>query len=294
MMRSLYSAVSGLRNHQTRMDVIANNIANVNTVGYKTSRVVFQDIFSQTSRSASGSTGTIGGTNPIQIGLGITLSAIDVIQTESAFARTDRPLDFMISGEGFFIIQTPTETLYTRAGNFYIDDDNYLVNSSGYYVMGYEEVNMADIDTDTALAKIKLSWDDGGTEKRYMNIGIDKNGQITGKRIEVDNSDPTNIVVTETIETIGFLSLATFNNTSGLEKAGESLYRESNNSGTATYSLPNTEGAGKLMGGGLEMSNVDLANEFTDMIITQRGFQANSRSITVSDTMLEELINLKR
>jgi flagellar hook protein FlgE len=280
------------------MDVIANNIANVNTVSYKTSRVVFQDIFSQTSRSASGSTGIIGGTNPIQIGLGITLSAIDVIQTESAFARTDRPLDFMISGEGFFIIQTPTETLYTRAGNFYIDDDNYLVNSAGYYVMGYANPDPEDNDwvpdySTEDLSKIQLSWDDAGTEKRYMNISVDKNGKVTGKKIEVDNSvSPAE--VTETIETIGYLALSTFNNTSGLEKAGESLYRQSNNSGAATFTLPNFEGAGKLMGGGLEMSNVDLANEFTDMIITQRGFQANSRSITVSDTMLEELINLKR
>ena len=294
MMRSLYSAVSGLRNHQTRMDVIANNIANVNTVGYKTSRVVFQDIFSQTSRSASGSTGIIGGTNPIQIGLGITLAAIDVIQTESAFARSDRPLDFMISGEGFFVVQTPTETLYTRAGNFYIDDDNYLVNSSGYYVMGYDEQELSDIDENTELSKIKLAWEDGNVETRYMNISIDQNGKVTGKKIEVDYSSAPDVVVTETIETIGYLTLATFNNTSGLEKAGESLYRVSNNSGAATYSTPNTQGAGKLMGGGLEMSNVDLANEFTDMIITQRGFQANSRSITVSDTMLEELINLKR
>jgi flagellar hook protein FlgE len=162
--------------------------------------------------------------------------------------------------------------------------------------MGYNEENLADINSDTELSKIKLSWEDDndGVDKRYMNISIDKNGQITGKRIEVDDNDPDNIIVTETIDTIGYLSLATFNNTSGLEKAGESLYRVSNNSGAATCSLPNTQGAGKLMGGGLEMSNVDLANEFTDMIITQRGFQANSRSITVSDTMLEELINLKR
>ncbi|MCL1976139.1 MAG: flagellar hook-basal body complex protein [Firmicutes bacterium] len=322
MMRSLYSAVSGLRNHQTRMDVIANNIANVNTVGYKTSRVVFQDIFSQTSRNASSSTGIIGGTNPIQIGLGITLSAIDVIQTESAFARTDRPLDFMIEGEGLFIIQTPTETLYTRAGNFYIDDQNYLVNSSGYFVKGYPNEDIADalqsdanvgleLPTDVTsvndLGNIRLSYTGENDEQiRYMNISIDQNGKITGKRfVTVETKpavgiegeagySPPEYEVSEFVDTLGYLFLATFNNTSGLEKAGESLYRVSNNSGLATPSLPNFGGAGKVKGGGLEMSNVDLANEMTDMIVTQRGFQANSRAITVSDTMLEELINLKR
>ncbi|MCL1816307.1 MAG: flagellar hook-basal body complex protein [Clostridiales bacterium] len=299
MMRSLYSAVSGLRNHQTRMDVIANNIANVNTVGYKTSRVVFQDIFSQTSRNASGSTGIIGGTNPIQIGLGITLSAIDVIQTESAFARTDRPLDFTIHGEGFFIIQTPTENLYTRAGNFYIDDDNKLVTSSGYYVLGYVNPDPTDdtyeVDPENdELGIIRLSYGEDEDETRYMNIKIDDKGLVTGKRFETDTNTQGDEIVTEYTDTIGYVTLATFNNTSGLEKAGETLYRVSNNSGPATVNLPNYNGAGNLMGGGLEMSNVDLANEFTDMIVTQRGFQANSRSITVSDTMLEELINLKR
>ncbi|MCL1905669.1 MAG: flagellar hook-basal body complex protein [Clostridiales bacterium] len=295
MMRSLYSGVSGLKNHQTRMDVIANNIANVNTVGYKTSRVVFQDIFSQTSRSAAAPSGVVGGTNPIQVGLGVILSAIDVIHTESAFARSDRPLDFMISGEGYFVIETPNETLYTRAGNFYIDDENYLVNSAGYYVLGF-----ADDEPPTAappvydpatpfipddLNRIKVAYeDDDGNERRYMNISVDKNGVVSGKNID------------DEIEIIGYLSIATFNNTSGLEKAGGTNYRVSNNSGEPTIFLPNSReiGSGEILAGGLEMSNVDLANEFTDMIITQRGFQANSRSITVSDTLLEELINLKR
>jgi len=297
MMRSLYSGVSGLKNHQTRMDVIANNISNVNTVGYKTSRVVFQDIFSQTSRAASASADTIGGTNPMQIGLGITLSAIDMIDTESAFARTDRPLDFAINGEGYFTIETPNETAYTRAGNFYIDDSNYLVNSSGYFVLGYANDNPDDNtwtpDTTGDLSRIQLGYlDDTDTEQRYQNISIDKNGMITGKKI-TPSADPTQ-PSTEEIVTLGYLPLATFNNTSGLEKTGNSLYRVSNNSGPATYNLPNTGGAGQILGGGLEMSNVDLANEFTDMIVTQRGFQANARIITVSDTMLEELVNLKR
>ena len=147
MMRSLYSGISGLRNHQTRMDVIGNNISNVNTTGYKTSRVIFQDIFSQNVSSGMANQGFIGGTNPLQIGLGIRLSSVDVMHTPAPFARTDNPTDMMINGDGYFIVRGPDGPFYTRAGNFYIDNEGYLVNAQGFYVCGYSyEVTTGVID----------------------------------------------------------------------------------------------------------------------------------------------------
>ena len=148
MMRSLYSGISGLKNHQTRMDVIGNNIANINTTGYKTSRVIFQDIFSQTVRGGMANTDINGGTNPVQIGLGIKLSTIDVMHTPAPYARTDNPFDMMVEGDGYFIVGYPVEfdddgipvrydMFYTRAGNFKLDDEGFLTTSDGYYVLGY-------------------------------------------------------------------------------------------------------------------------------------------------------------
>ena len=349
MMRSLYSGISGLRNHQTRMDVIGNNISNVNTTGYKTSRTIFQDIFSQTA--AGGSAGApqlgVGGTNPMQIGLGIKLSSIDVMHTPAPFQRTDNPFDMMIGGDGFFIIEAPGGPqpgqmgyYYTRAGNFKLDDQGYLTTTDGYYVLGFastpvlEYLQEFDVDGDPVL-------DSNGDEVWYwrvvlrdVNGGTDPDEEVyistTPQRIQLraynaaaDPTDPTfspaawdwdadgplydslegftvgkngevTIIANNRKMTIAKLSIAMFANPSGLEKAGNSLYRETSSSGRAEIGEAYMNGAGTVEGGGLEMSNVDLATEFTDMIVTQRGFQANSRIITVTDSMLEELVNLKR
>lgn len=301
MMRSLYSGISGLRNHQTRMDVIANNIANVNTAGYVASRVVFKDVFSQTSKYASASTDAIGGTNPIQIGLGMSLATIDMLHGGgAAFARSDRELDFMIQGEGFFIIDinnTLGELRYSRAGNFYWDNAGNLVNGDGHYVMGMMVEEKYDSTTDvredydplTDTLAVITTTDPATGKALYKDMFIDDNGLIIGTALEAG----TGYVAGDKV-TIGYLVLATFNNNNGLEKVGNSLYKESNNSGEAAFSVAGVDGAGTLLAGGLEMSNVDLASEFTDMIVTQRGFQANSRIITTSDSILEELVNLKR
>lgn len=281
MMRSLYSGVTGLRNHQTRMDVIGNNIANVNTVGYKGSRVIFQDIYSQTMSPASGPNGTVsGGTNPQQIGLGMALSTIDVLHTRSAAQYTGSPLDLSIEGDGYFTVSNGGQQNFTRAGNFYTDVDNNLVNSNGYFVQGYQ--------VDNAGALIL----DGGGNPQFENIQIDPNYydvtiNSTGQIVGLEKA-------TNAKHVLGQIALATFNNNSGLEKAGQNMYRSTINSGAAAFSIPGSGGSGKLKPGTLEMSNVDLANEFTDMIVTQRGFQANSRIITTTDSMLEELVNLKR
>ena len=334
MMRSLYSGISGLRNHQTRMDVIGNNISNVNTVGYKTSRVIFQDIFSQNMAAGAANNLAIpvGGTNPIQIGLGIKLSSVDVLHTPSAFQRTDNATDMMIGGEGFFIVRGPDGDFYTRAGNFKIDDEGFLVTVDGYFVMGYSYDR--DAATDPLEVVSEELMDSSGnpfTPPRFRYwVEIDPNAEIEpsvglqrirvriptdGMTIGGDGPPPLPDLPPDFVELLNFsvakdgsvevlsnnrkltiakVAIAMFSNPGGLEKAGNSLYRETNSSGAVQVGLPYENGAGTVEGGGLEMSNVDLASEFTDMIVTQRGFQANSRIITVSDTMLEELVNLKR
>ena len=328
MMRSLYSGISGLKNHQTRMDVIGNNIANVNTVGYKTSRVVFQDIFSQTVKSGSANIldlgRNLGGTNPTQIGLGIKLSTVDVLHTPAPITRTDNPFDAQINGDGFFILQDQDSNFYyTRAGNFYLDDQGYLVSSHGYFVMAYgfpeddglswgELTHFADGEEDASydpkkygiivpdefdfetLKKIRLRW-----ENEAFTPGDPYDPDIGPEFVDlvgfsIGNNGDVNVIINNVSETIAYLGIAMFSNPAGLDKAGNSLYRESPSSGAVVETLALKDGAGNINGGGLEMANVDLATEFTDMIVTQRGFQANSRVITVSDTLLEELVNLKR
>jgi flagellar hook protein FlgE len=284
MMRALYSGVTGLTNHQTRMDVIGNNIANVNTVGYKGSRVIFQDIYSANIKPASAATGQKAGTNPQQVGLGVQIAAIDVLHSKGAPQYTGESLDFSIDGTGYFILEDGDNELYTRAGNFYMSVDNQLVSANGQYVMGYiPQVDPATgdpiLDGDgnqvEVLGRIEI-------DPSYYDVTIDGNGLVSG------------VDATGTRTNIATVALANFSNPSGLEKNGENTYVKTNNSGTPVYVKPGEGGSGELKPGTLEMSNVDLADEFTNMIVTQRGFQANSRIITTSDSMLEELVNLKR
>ncbi|NCB50686.1 MAG: flagellar hook-basal body complex protein [Clostridia bacterium] len=303
MMRSLFSAVSGLKNSQTAMDVIGNNVANVNTIGYKTSRTIFQDIYSQTISTATAATDSSGGSNAKQVGLGVSISEVSLNMTEGSTQSTSNPLDFSISGEGFFVVDSGDGSyVYTRNGALSLDSEGYLVTANGNYVMGLtgDETAVANgaslYDTATTPAtplfgKVQITGevDTGTTDpvtgdpiyETYSDYAIDSNGTITA----MDSSGNT--------VTLGRLVLATFNNTAGLEKVGASSYSASANSGDAVVEFVN-DGCGYLNSGSLEMSNVDLATELTSMIITQRAFQANSRVITTSDTMLEELINLKR
>lgn len=265
MLRSLFSGVSGLRNHQTRMDVIGNNIANVNTVAYKTSQVNFKDTFSQTLRGASAPVANSrGGTNPMQVGLGMSIANISVNHTQGSLQATGKTTDLAIEGDGYFILQdSNNELFYTRAGNFELDANGDLVSATnGYRVLGTNNLAI-NIRPDEIF-----TIDQSGT----VSV-IDANG----------NSIPR-----------GTIGLASFSNPSGLLKTGDNMYSPSNNSGTAQAGAPGLNGRGTIIPGALEMSNVDLSQEFTDMIITQRGFQANSRIITTSDEILNELVNLKR
>jgi flagellar hook protein FlgE len=266
----MYSGVSGLRSHQTKMDVIGNNIANVNTTGFKASSVTFQDVYSQTTEAASAPSedGNIGGKNAMQVGLGVSVAAINIDTKAGNPQSTESSLDVSINGDGYFVLRDNTGAdVYTRVGNFKLDAEGNLVHAgTGYFVTSVDE----DIITNS---------------DNLTNVAIDQQGIVKGLDEEGNEVE------------IAQIRLVNFMNNAGLEKIGSSMYQVTSNSGEPLENddqVPGNNGTGLLAPGYLEMSNVDLAKEFTEMITTQRGYQANSRVITTSDTMLEELINLKR
>ncbi|TBL77733.1 flagellar basal body rod protein FlgG [Paenibacillus thalictri] len=276
MLRSLYSGVSGMKGFQTKLDVIGNNIANVNTIGFKAGRVMFKDILSQTVAGVTAPTDTTGGVNSKQIGLGVTVGAIDTIHTPGSAMTTNQVTDLRIDGDGFFAIAPDSDTIdqpyLTRAGNFTLDPTGKLVTSDGMLVMGTAGTPITlDLTTVTAFT-------------------IAQNGSIIAV-----NQDGTSSI---TDQQVAVVKVA---NPSGLEKIGGNLYRATPNSdpeGTtvdyaASLASDTTRGTGAIISGQLEMSNVDLTSEFTEMIVAQRGFQANSRIITTSDEVLQEVVNLK-
>jgi flagellar hook protein FlgE len=408
----MYSGISGMKNFQTKLDVIGNNIANVNTYGFKKGRATFQDLMNQTVSGASRATENRGGINAMQVGLGSTLATIDTIQTQGSVQTTGRSLDVAVSGDGFFVVRQGNNEMYTRAGNFYLDSNGSLVTGQGSLLQGYpvdadgevDRSTVTDItlDTDTMMppqattnasfdgnfqvgltdaeepvtiqfkAKDSLGQDlpfsiefknnedntwnyevkylgdtpgdvsfDGGNtgtvsfledgtfdpastigvldltlnnnaeEDQQITLdfsnltqfdsstsaGVDTvNGNAEGalESFNIGSSGEVNGVFSNgEVRVLSQLVLATFSNAEGLTKAGNNLFQASNNSG-----LPNVgtagEGRGSLLAGSLEMSNVDLSEEFTEMITAQRGFQANTRIITTSDEILQELVNLKR
>ncbi|MFX4261948.1 flagellar hook-basal body complex protein [Pelotomaculum propionicicum] len=267
MIRSLYSGVSGMKNHQIRMDVIGNNIANVNTSGFKSGRANFQDTLYQLIRSASaGTASALGGINPSQVGLGMSVSSITSNMGQGNMQSTGRTLDLAIQGNGWFAVSQDggTTQYFTREGIFYIDDVGNLVNSNGYCLL------------DDNGEPINLGTDGVAT------LNISQAGVITGTDLAGANLAPV------------IIGLAMFPNQEGLERVGQNLFRESAASGVPVVGVPGAGGYGTINSCYLEMSNVDLTEEFTNMIITQRGYQANARTITTSDEMLEELLNVKR
>jgi flagellar hook protein FlgE len=275
MLRSMYAGVSGLRTHQQMMDVTGNNIANVSTTGFKSSATVFQDTLSQTLAGASAPTGAgtvpaFGGTNPAQIGLGVRLAGISTNLTQGSSQLTGRATDMAVQGDGYFVIRTGNEALYTRAGSFSMDARGQLVTPAGGLVLGIDDGPIT-VPVDGSIESFTIAPD----------------GTVNGVR-----SDGTGIMP------LGQIQLATFANPAGLAKVGGSLLRATLNSGQPiagqNAGVPGTDGRGLLAVGVLEMSNVDLAQEFTNLIVAQRGFQANSRIITASDEVLQELVNLKR
>jgi flagellar hook protein FlgE len=275
MMRGMFAAISGLKTHQVMLDVTANDIANVNTIGYKSARTTFADSLSQLQRGASGATGANAGSNAAQVGLGTQLGSIDNLMQGGALQSTGNPFDVAVQGEGFFRVglttdpaTAPANVEYTRAGNFTRNRDGYLVTQDGYYVVGR---NAAGADV-----TINIPPDASG-------VAIAKDGAVS--YIPADGSPRT---------IAAYISIASFPNAAGLERSSSNRWIASANSGAATVNTPGNNGAGTTTAGAIEMSNVDLAQTFTSMITAQRGFQANSRVISTSDEMLQDLVNLKR
>ncbi|MFF5993320.1 flagellar basal body rod protein FlgG [Lysinibacillus sp. KU-BSD001] len=332
MLRSMYSGISGLKNFQTKLDVIGNNISNVNTHGFKKGRVIFKDLISQTQSGATGPTLSVGGVNAKQVGLGTTLAAIDTVHGTGSMQYTGRTLDVAIQGEGFFMVAESEGTdattkaefsnvKYTRAGNFYMDKNGYLVNGDGYYLVGasaadgnpsaandaypaYPDLQAGDtyniydptnagqsimtIDPATGVVDLAIAGSSSGAAQP-IHIPTTAQSMSIGEDGTVTFTDSEGV-----LRWAGQLVLAKFPNAGGLEKTGNNYYSETANSGTPLASIPSEEGIGKSVSSTLEMSNVDLSEEFTEMIVAQRGFQANSRIITTSDEILQELVNLKR
>ncbi|CAM4248197.1 flagellar basal body rod protein FlgG [Paenibacillus tarimensis] len=273
MLRSMYSGVSGMRAFQTKLDVIGNNIANVNTVGFKASRVMFKDILSQTvSGVTAPEEGASGGVNAKQVGLGVTLSAIDTIHTPGSAMTTNIATDVRIDGDGFFAVKsTPDQEVpyLTRAGNFTLDANRQLVNADGQFVLSADGEPIV-LEEDVTAFSI-------AQDGRIISVSAD------------GTSEPTDFQ----------LAVVKVANPSGLDKIGGNLYRMTPNAHPDGEVVLSTAGdievgTGAIISGQLEMSNVDLTNEFTEMITAQRGFQANSRIITTSDEVLQEVVNLKR
>jgi len=405
----MYAGVSGLKTHQTRMDVIGNNIANVNTTGFKASRVTFKEMLSQTLSGAKAPQDNRGGMNPQQVGLGVSLGSIDTNHVQGNLQSTGLGTDLAIQGNGYFIVNNGTQNFYTRAGALTLDENGNLVNASNGYIMQGWLANNGIINTNSPLTGIRipigdtmapqasteavfagnlnsadpLPWTatmdiyDSQGEKHTLTLNFNptetdnewtwtasidgaslssNQGTITfggdGKvKVDEDNSDTftfdidfnngtdritgfrldlsavTQMAGDNTLDglyadgysmgslesfsidnagvitgsysngltkAIGQIAIANFSNAGGLTRVGDTLFAESQNSGIAQIGAAGTAGRGKISAGTLEMSNVDLAEQFTDMITTQRGFQANSRIISTTDEMLQDLVNLKR
>jgi len=422
VLRSLFSAISGLQAHQTKMDVVGNNIANVNTVGFKSSTTVFEDTLSQVLRNGSAPTSGTGGTNPAQVGLGVKVATIATNFGQGSTQATGRDSDFMISGDGFFVTKSGNQQTYTRAGSFDFDSSGRLTTPDGNILQGWMATNgtintngplkdltvpfgqtLAPVATTNGMVSGNLSaeassstpvggnvqtqvtmydplghahqisyiFSPTGTPDQWDVSVQDENGaplpttpgpvtvnfdpltgptkgqivpatdqtftfdpsvsfpdwtggvtadlsavsQFGGKSTVIaqspvtgggsalgtlesfslgDDGTITGVFSNGLRQAIGQLALANFANPAGLTKSGNSSYSVGDNSGAAQIGTAGTGGRGSLSAGALEMSNVDLAQEFTGLIIAQRGFQANSKVITTSDQILQDLVQMKQ
>lgn len=303
MMRSLYSSVAGLKAHQTAMDVVGNNISNVNTYGYKTQRTTFRDAYYQTLQGSSDSTKDIGGVNAVQIGYGSNVATVDTNHEIGGYAATGYTMDCYIDGEGYFVATDANgNALLTRVGAFCFDADGFLVDGNGRYICGYspkiQNGNVVTNPDGTAVMdvdKFNTNVDDAAFQGNRICKPLDAQGEpIALSSISIGATGVvTGVNNAGEIITIGQIVLANVPNPDGLTLLGDSYWKAMSNVGDYTFETPGHL-TGELVTGGLEASNVDLANEVTEMIRIQRGYQANSRVINVADTMLEELINLKR
>jgi len=409
MLQAMFSSISSIKAHQVRMGVVGNNIANVNTTAFKAGRVTFQEMMAQTLRGAGRPTeGGIGGTNPMQVGLGTQVSSIDTLLEQGTLQATNRMLDLAIQGNGFFVVSDGRRIAFTRDGSFDIDANGSLVHKgTGQRVVGWMPDASGNIDTTRPpsassgiavpigrtvagratsevlfrgnLALDGQSWttsvmvydavgashelriqfvrgtgstwnvrysvpDANTVQPESSSISFDNNGRIQSgtsptisigglisgapdMTVQLDFSRLTQLATSSTVEPLsqnGYppgtleqltvspdgtingvfsnglnlpvarLAMAVFNNPGGLERTGNNLFRESINSGIANIGTAQTGGRGSISSGYLEMSNADIGNEFTNLIVTQRGFQANTRIVSTVDEMLQDVLQMKR
>jgi flagellar hook protein FlgE len=283
MLRSLNSGVSGLQQFQGQLDVIGNNIANSNTIGFKSARTDFEDAFSQTLQVSSPGSSGGSGVSGMQIGSGVTTGAIRNQFTQGALTTTGVQTDLSVSGEGYFVVRDPVsgEEFATRAGDFKLDASGYLTTNGGLRVQGFNDNGLAtrgDIQIDA----------DGQVDALGNALSVDNFSIDTEGKINVTLSDGSSYLR-------GQVLLQTFKDPQALLKQGDNLFSGLGAAGALTQTeAAGTNGLGSIQAGRLELSNVDLANEFANLITAQRGFQASARIITTSDEVLQELVNLKR
>jgi flagellar hook protein FlgE len=285
----MYAAISGLEAHQTMLDVTANNLANVDTIGYKAQRTTFVDELSQNLSAATGPNGFNGGSNAKQVGLGVEVGSIDNLMGSGSLQATGNALDIAIQGDGFFQVgngapgttapytsNLPSTVNYTRAGNLTLNSAGFLTTQSGQYVVGSTAPSSSSSATPTYI-----NVPPGST-----NIAVGQDGGVS-----YTDENATSPTFGQTV-TAGYITLATFPNKAGLQRDGGSMWSATASSGTATVGTPSVGGFGQTLSGELEMSNVDLATEFTNMITAERGYQANSKVITTADSMLQTVVNM--
>lgn len=278
MLNSLNTGVSGMQGAQDRMNVIGDNIANVNTTGFKASRATFEDSFSQTLRSAVSGSSASGGTSSIQVGAGVHTAGTSMLFTRGQVTTTEVPTDLYVAGEGYFSVKDAAgQAFVTRAGDFHIDSSTgYLMTNNGQIVQGY---------TDNSKSQVG-------------NLVVDKTGSTSGTTISAVKFQPNGeieVVMDNGSKFIrGQVLLQTVRNPQALTREGNNLFGNLTAAGVSDPAIPNTSGTGPVQAGALELSNVNLANEFANLISSQRAFQANARIITTSDELLQEMVNLKR
>ena len=261
MMRALSIAGTGMAAQQLSIEVIANNLANISTAGYKKSTWEFQDLMYEAMRPAGTTTST--GTLPVgmQIGTGVKPASVHRAFGQGEFQQTQNSLDLAIQGDGFFQVSLPDgTTAYTRAGSFQLDDQGRIVNVDGYPI--------------------------------EPGLTIPQNAK--GVSISTDGHVSVTTAGSSTPSQIGTIELARFTNPAGLDSLGKNLFRETAASGSATTGTPGLEGFGLIEQGALESSNVNIAEEMVNMIVAQRAYEINSKAIQVSDEMMGIANNMKR
>lgn len=311
MVKSMFAAVSGLKSHQSKMDVIGNNIANVNTWGFKGATVSFKDAVYQNVINSSAGTvrnGANAGVNASQVGYGAQVASIAANFKNGGYATTDDPMNMMIDGNTFFMVgsysdagKTADQLYMTRVGEFKfmpVDEGGtttmYLVDSQGSYVYG---VKAADPTADDASDTLKNTVFDADYSLVPIGISRDDLGLADGVEIDSYSVDQSGVISCTDTDgksyIVGLVALGNVPNPNGMTAQSGSYYSCGGNSGDPVAVVANGS-TNKIIGSALELSNVDLSTELTSLITTQRGFQANSKIITVTDEMLETMVNMKR